>query len=167
MRLNFEEKILEIADQLSALASKTNNPHLSAHVEFTLSSLDKLPDDALEDTGRSVSALATANLAALVAYNITQADVTELDQFTTRFHGLKTAPRTAIAGRKGETDTLPDLISSTTSILRNRLDKLMTKFKKTNPEFFAGYRSARVIVDRGGSGGGSPTPPTPPPTPPH
>jgi hypothetical protein len=54
-----------------------------------------------------------------------------------------------------------------TSILRNRLDKQMTKFKKTNPEFFAGYRSARVIVDRGGSAGGSPPPPTPPPTPPQ
>ena len=38
-------------------------------------------------------------------------------------------------------------------VLRNRLDKQMTKFRKTNPEFYAGYRSARVIVDRGGSGG--------------
>jgi hypothetical protein len=29
----------------------------------------------------------------------------------------------------------------------------MTKFRKSKPEFYAGYRSARVIVDRGGSGG--------------
>ena len=46
---------------------------------------------------------------------------------------------------------------------QDRLDKQMTKFKKSHPEFYAGYRSARVIVDRGGSGGGAPTPPTPPP----
>jgi hypothetical protein len=48
---------------------------------------------------------------------------------------------------------VPDEINDLTSVLRNRLDKQMTKFRKTNPEFYAGYRSARVIVDRGGSGG--------------
>ena len=40
---------------------------------------------------------------------------------------------------------------------------LITKFRETQPEFYAGYQSARVIVDRGGSGG---TPPAPPPHPP-
>ena len=66
-------------------------------------------------------------------------------------------------GRAGETDTLPVEIGNTTSLLRNRLDKQMTRYKKTQPESYAGDRSARVIVDRGGSGGGAPTPPTPPP----
>jgi hypothetical protein len=28
------------------------------------------------------------------------------------------------------------------------LDKQMTKFKKTNPEFYAGYQAARMIVSR-------------------
>ena len=37
-------------------------------------------------------------------------------------------------------------------------------FKKSHPEFFAGYHAARVIVDRGGSGG-NPTPPAPTPPP--
>jgi len=99
-------------------------------VEFSLSSLDKLTDDELEDTGKSVSALATANLAAL-------------DALTTKFHGVKSAPRTALAGRAGVTNTLPDCIRNTTSLLRNRLDKLMTRFKKTNPEFYAAIK-ARV-----------------------
>lgn len=50
---------------------------------------------------------------------------------------MKTAPRTVIAGRKGETDTIPDLIRATKSLLRNQLDKQMTRFKKSQPEFFA------------------------------
>jgi hypothetical protein len=91
--------------------------------------------------------------------------VTELANLTAQFHDVKSAPRTAIAGRAGETGTLPEEISGTTSLLRNRLDKLMTKFKKSQPEFYAGYRSARVIVDRGGSGGPTPPAPTPPATP--
>ncbi len=164
VRLSFEEKILEVADQLSALAEKNKNANLAAQVEMTLSSLDKLADDDLETAGKRVSGLATANLAALADYGIMQADVTALDSVTTQFHGVKSAPRTAIAGRAGETDTLPDELSVLTSILRNRLDKQMTRFKKSHPEFYAGYRSARVIVDRGGSGPDKPVP-TPPPGP--
>ena len=167
VRLEFEERLLEVADQLAALAEKNKDANLAAQVEFTLSSLDKLEDDALEETGQSVSALAATNLAALADYGITAADVTALDALRTRFHGVKSVPRTAIAGRAGQTANLPVLISNTTSLLRNRLDKLMTKFKKSSPEFYSGYRTARVIVDRGGSSPDSPTPPPPPPAAPH
>ena len=165
VRLSFEEKILEITDQLSALAAKNKDAMLGAQVEFTPSSLDKMEDDALETTGQSVSALATANLAALADYGIVAADVSDLDDLTASFHNAKTAPRTAIAERAGETGTLPTVISDARSLLRNRLDKQMTRFKKSQPEFFAGYRAARVIVDRGGSGGKSQPKPTPPPAP--
>lgn len=167
VRLSFEEKILEVADQLSALAEKNKNANLAAQVEMTPSSLDKLADDDLEETGKRVSGLATANLAVLADYGITQADIAALDSVMTQFHNVKSAPRTAIAGRAGETGTLPDELGALTSLLRNRLDKQMTKFKKSQPEFYAGYRSVRVIVDRGGSGGPAPPAPAPPapPTP--
>ena len=165
VRLSCEEKILEISDQLSALAEVKNDANLAAQTAWTLSSLDKLTDDELEETGKSIAALATANLTALADYAVTAADVTALSGLVTQFHTVKTAPRTAIAGRAGETSTLPDTISDTTSLLRNRLDKLMTKFKKTSPEFYAGYQSARVVVDRGGSGGGTPPAPSPTPAP--
>src|SRR5947209_1454920 len=59
VRLDFEEKILEIANQLSALAAVRKDSNLGAQTEFTLSSLDKLSDDELEETGTSVAALAT------------------------------------------------------------------------------------------------------------
>ena len=166
VRGDFEDKILEIADQLSSLAAKNKDMNLAAQVELTLSALDKLGDDELEETGKRVSALATAKLAALADYDIDQADVTELDALAAKFATVKNAPRTAIAGRAGHTNTMPDAIRDTKSLLRNQLDKQMTKFKKSHPEFYAGYRSARVIVDRGGSGGGAPSSPTPPPQPP-
>jgi hypothetical protein len=66
--------------------------------------------------------------------------------------------------RSSQTTTLPDKIANVTSILRNRLDKLMTRFKKSNPEFYAGYLAARVIVDRGGAQAAAKPAPTPPPT---
>lgn len=164
VRGDFEDQILIIADQLSSLAAKNNDQTLGAKVDWNISSLDKLSDDELEATGQTVSALGTAHLAALADYGLVAADLTALDALVTKFHGVKSDPRLLIAGRKGETDTIPDLIRATKSLLRNQLDKQMTRFKKSQPEFFAGYRAARVIVDRGGSGG-NPTPPAPAPPP--
>jgi hypothetical protein len=153
VRHDLEEKILEIGGQLSALAEVNKDVNLAAQVEFTLSSLDKLPDEALEATAKRVSTLTSGNLPALADYDVGQDDVAELDSLTNRFKSIKTSPRRVIAERVGQTATLPKLIADTTSLLRNRLDKQMIKFRKSNPEFFAGYQSARVIVDRGGSNG--------------
>ena len=149
VRAEFEDKILMIADQIAALGFATHNMQLANQAELTLSTLDKMADDALEETGQRIADLATTNIAALADYDIDGEDVTALTTLKTQFHNIKTAPRTAAAGRAGETKTLPDLIAQTRSLLRNRLDKLMTRFKTSDPTFYAAYRSARVIVDRG------------------
>ena len=167
IKRDLEDKILEVADQLSSLAAKNKDVTLGAQVELSLSVLDKLDDDDLEAKGKNVSALATANLAALADYNITQADVTALDGLVTSWGKVKTAPRTAIAKRSGQTKTLPQAISDNTSLLRTQRDKQMTKFKRTNPEFFAGYHAARVIIHRRSHHAAKqPVPPAPAP-PPH
>ncbi|HZL79894.1 MAG TPA: hypothetical protein VFC17_13740 [Candidatus Limnocylindrales bacterium] len=158
VRHDYEDEIMRIAGQLCSLADKIGDTNLGAQTELTLAQLDKLSVDILEATGKRISGLATANLAALVDYNITQADITALDGLTDQFHGVKTAPRKAIATRAGQTKTLPPAVKSVTSLLRNHLDKQMLMFKKSNPEFYAGYASARVIMDRGSRKGSSPAP---------
>jgi hypothetical protein len=170
VRNDFEDQIVLIADQLGSLAAATDDLNLEAQAHLTLPGLDKLAAEDLEATGKRISELATANLAALADHNITQQDVKELDDLTVAFHGVKTAPRNAVVDRKKQTDTLPGLISSLRSILRRRLDRQMTAFKRKQPEFYAGYVAARVIVDRGGSSPDAkpdptPTPPVTPTTP--
>ena len=144
-----EEKILEIADQLAALAAKTNDADLAAKVEVTPSSLAKLSDDALDDLGKRVADLAASHKTALADYAVSDADVTALNALRASFAAVKNAPRAAVAGQAGATATLPDLIDAANTLLRDRLDKLVTKFRGSQPEFVAGYRSARVVVDRG------------------
>ena len=139
--------------------------NLAAQVNFVRSGVVKLPADDLEKTGKRVSTAAVANLAALEDYGILSADVTALDALTVRFHGVKTGPRTTIAERAAETATLPDVIDGVTTILREQLDKQMTRFRKKQPEFYAGYQSAHVIVHHNGNGGTSATPTPPPPEP--
>jgi hypothetical protein len=44
---------------------------------------------------------------------------------------------------------------------RNEIDKMVTQFRKTNPDFYNGYLAARVIVNRAASH--APPKPTAPP----
>ena len=145
---DLETKILEIADQLYALAAKTNDVALEAQSHFTLSLLDGLDPDKLEQTGKDVGALATAKLTALADFGVTAADLTTLGTLTTNFGKVKQVFRTAVSKQAGQTTSLAQAIAANQSLLRKQLDKVLTKFKTSNPDFYAGYQAARVIVDR-------------------
>ena len=41
------------------------------------------------------------------------------------------------------------LLKETDKILKEQLDKLMTQFKISNPEFYQHYFNARMIIDLG------------------
>jgi hypothetical protein len=161
-RADLEEKALEIADQLAALAVKNGDNDLGAKVEMTKSSLDKMTDTDLEQTAERVAGLATDNIAALADFDVTAADVTALTTARTTFAGIKTAPRQAAVGRKTQTDSLPQLIANVRSIFRNVIDKMVTKKKKANPDFYAGYFAARIIVNRAATHAAPKPPPAPP-----
>ena len=163
VRDDLEEKLLELADQLSALATKTGDATMGAQVEMSKSSLDKMDDRTLEQTAERVGALATANIAALAAYGVVAADVTALDTARTTFAGMKTAPRDATSERKSKTMSLPTKIASVRSIFRNEIDKMATKKKKSDPDFYNGYFAARVIVNRAATQKPKPAAPTPKP----
>ncbi len=163
VRHDYEAKILEIGDQLASIAAVAKDAVLAAQVEFSKAGLGKLSDEDLEAAGKRVATLAKAHAAALADHLVTAADVTALEQLTAAFDAIKNQPRTTIAGRAGETATLPDLITAATDLLRDQLDKQMTRFRQSNPEFYASYQSARVVVDRGGSAPAKAAAPAPAP----
>jgi hypothetical protein len=161
LRDDLEDKTLEIADQLSAFAAKKGDHNLGAQVEMTKSTLDRMQETDLIDTADRVGNLANAHLAELVPFEITAADITALNDASAAFSGDKSKPRQAAVDRSVQTQSLPELIAAARSIFRNELDKLMTKFRKTDPDFYNGYFAARVIVDRAAtqkSNGATPAP---------
>jgi hypothetical protein len=160
-RSDLEDKILEIADQLAAFAAKNGNHDLAAQVQVTKSSLDQMPDTDLEQTAERVSNLATTNINGLKDYDVVAADITALDTARTAFAGIKTSPREKTTQRKAQTQSLAQLIANVRSIFRNEIDKMVTKFRKTNTDFYNGYFAARVIVNLTGTHA-PPKKPTPP-----
>jgi len=79
-------------------------------------------------------------------------NVTELDGWTTKFHEVKNAPRAAIAGRSGETRTIPDLITDTQPVSRSG-GQADDEVSKSHPEFTRAT-AAPVSSWTAGSGGG-------------
>jgi len=148
-KFDLEAKILLVAGQLAALAAKNDDATLEAQADLTMAGLDKLPAQDLEAAATRIKALATENLAALADYGIVQADLTELESLEGAFHDAIPQPREAVVDRSKETKMIPPLVSNMLSTLRRQLDRQMLTFKQSQPEFYAGYVSARVIVDRG------------------
>ena len=167
LRSDLEDKTLKIAGQLAALAAKNQKGDLAAQVRVTRSSLDQLGDLDLEQTAERIGLLANLNFGALADYGILPADVTALDTARTAFVKTKAVPREAVAQRKTQNESLSQLIANVRSIFRNEIDKMMSPFKKSNPDFYRGYIAVRVVVDRAATHAAPAKPPAPAPTPPQ
>ena len=162
-KFDLENKIVLVGGQIAALGAATNDHTLEQQGDVTLAGLDKMKESDLIATATRIANLATANMTALADYGITPADVTELGDLATKFQGLQTAPRQAVVDRKKENAQLPPVGSHLLTVMRRQLDRQMLVFKKTQPEFYAGYLGARVIVDRGNPKKKTTTPATPTP----
>ena len=161
MRHDLEEQTLEIADQLAAFAAKNSDANLAAKVQLTRSSLDQLQDNDLVQTAQLIYELANTNASKLQPYGVSTDQIATLKTTTAAFDDLKNASRSAFAGRTSATGSVGDLIRKTRSLFRNQIDKMVTPFRKADPEFYRGYFAARVIVDRTATHASTKAPPPP------
>jgi hypothetical protein len=158
-----EEQTLAIGSQLLALAAKNTDAMLAAKVNFDKSTLDKAALSDLMTAAKSVQTAANANAALLASdYLISAADLTAFGAAITTLDGMKDAPRQAVVNKKVATFSLPQAIAYVRGIFRNEIDKMIERFKKTSPDFYAAHFAARVIIDRTGTHAGKPSTPPPP-----
>jgi hypothetical protein len=144
-----ERLLLKIGFQLSALASKNDNPSLAGRIDFDKSTLHRLPVSELLNLAKTVQAEADANSKVLVSdYLIPETDFTALGNALTALSEMKDAPRLAIAAQRTATLSLPEAIDYVRGILRSEGDKMMEIFRDSQPDFYVSYFTARVIIDR-------------------
>ncbi|MBC8030276.1 MAG: hypothetical protein H7Z16_09210 [Pyrinomonadaceae bacterium] len=159
-----EDVLFLTCEALGVLALTTSDNELTALADVTPSGLDKLDDEELSNRATTVLARANAKKTELAALQVTQANIDELDQALQNFQAAKAKPRTAVVERSVQTESLSSLLREAGNILRDQIDRLVNLFRRSNPEFVAAYRSARVTVDRGGRHAAPPTPANPPTT---
>ena len=164
-----EDVLFLTCQALSVLAHSESDNDLLALVSVTPSTLHKMDAEELSNRAAAVLAKAQTKQTSLAALHVTQSNVLELDSALQNFNATKTGPRTRAAERKAQTQSLAGKIRAVSGILRHQIDPMVNLFRRTNPDFVAGYRAARVIIDRPATRpAAAPTTPTPPtPTAPH
>jgi len=143
-----EDTTILMCEALGVLAHDTGDNDLLALTRATRTLLDRMGAEELSNRATAVLAQATAHRAELVTYQVSQTNIDELSAALTEFNQAKAGPRTATAERAALTESLPKLINEASDILKNRVDRLVSLFSRSDPDFVSGYESARVIVDR-------------------
>lgn len=154
-----------VGGAVAAYADKQNNHELFTAVDFSVADLLHQPEAECLTNCTAILNAGTENIAALTATkHLAQTDLDDLKAKIAAFNDALERPRQTRAETKSATDQLPEAIAAADRIVERQLDRLMERFRVSNPDFYSAYQVARVIVDAGG-GPSTATPPTPAPTP--
>lgn len=147
-RDDLEDVLFLASEALGVLAHGADDNALRDLTDVRPSRLQRMSDEELANLAHSIVAQTTGRTTELATLQVSAANLTELNQALEDFEGSKSAPRAAIANRMAQTESLAELIREANDILRNELDRMVNLFRRSNPDFVAAYRGARVIIDR-------------------
>jgi hypothetical protein len=137
----------EIASAVHACAVAGGNTELAGKVDFARTEVTCGADKSIINRAQEIQEAATAVLASLADYGVTQSKLNAFDKKIEAFRKAHPAPRQRVNASSAATKQLSELFPQLTALLRDRVDRLMVQFKESAPDFFNEYQSARVIVD--------------------
>jgi len=140
---------LIVSESTFAYASVIGDNKTADRVSFRFSDLNKGRDSEVLADLRVIYEIAQQNIDALPDYGINQENLNE-------FHGLIEAyasclenPRQAVTNKARATKKLKEQFSLADTILKDRLDRLVNRYKESHPDFWNQYKFARKILDLG------------------
>jgi hypothetical protein len=144
------ELALEVAGSVAAYAHKKSDYILAKKVDFSFSELVHARDAVVKSRVTIILNEAKTVIADLGDYGT---DSAQLSIFEQKISGFS-----EIVGKKGynkeetqtATEQIAEILSYNNELLKNFADKLIIKFKNSNPEFYKNYFNAREIYDFGG-----------------
>ena len=140
---------LRIANRVFAFATDSGDAVLRGKMDVSLSDLVAPRDAVVAQKCQGIHDEANAVLASLAPYGIVAADLTVLQTAIDAYEVVISAPRVAVTVRKGATEAMEVSIKEGTAILKNRMDKLMSEYEVSNPDFHQEYFDARIVVNTG------------------
>lgn len=146
-RKNVIDYGFDIAGMLFAFADAEKNNTLKDEVSFTMSDFKRMRDNDLVNVCRAIHARAVENVDTAKDFGINAALLTEFAAAIDDYEAAMPKPRTAIGKRKTQKANVVELIAEIEDILEKQMDKLMTNFRKSNPDFYETYFNLREIID--------------------
>lgn len=138
----------DVARRLSAYAAIVNNDGLLNEVHYSDAELMKLSEERLKEVCQMIYDRGMVNVAAAAAYGLTAQLMTSLLTALNAFNAAIPKPRLTVAERRQATEQLVRLFNDV-DVLLKKVDILVDIVKLSQPGFHTGFKSVRVLVDRG------------------
>jgi hypothetical protein len=148
-RNNVVKTGLIISESCFAYANVIGDLKTASRVSFRISDLMKGRDSELLADLRVIHEIAQQNIDALADYGVSQEDADEFHDLIEAYAAVLENPRQAVTNKARATKKLKELFSFTDSILKNRLDRLVNRYKESHPDFWNQFKFARKIVNLG------------------
>lgn len=139
----------ELSSLVYVAATKKNDMVLAAQVNFTPTKLLKKRDSTLVATCLSFVETATGHLAELSDYPITAEELLVLKEEINRFAENISSGRVSVSEGKAANENMKQVFLQVDALLKNQLDRMMVRYRKTKPKFFAMYHELRRIIHYG------------------
>lgn len=138
---------LKIARVMNVYAFNVKNTQIFDQTNISKSTFYNLPDNGKITLSKSISETANLHNKTLQSYGIAQTDLKELTDAITFYEQQIVTPRDVTTERKEMTRALAQLFAEAKSLLIDQLDKLMSIFKESEPEFYNTYFNARNVIN--------------------
>jgi hypothetical protein len=146
-KLLVAEKADILNDALQVYAGLKEDAGLENKAAKSYSVLYMLRNEDFKTVITETISLLEEKLTALADYGVAEPQITDLKNSFNNFLALNGQPRQYRISSVVATESLKELFTQSSKLLRRKLDKVMKRFKKTDPKFYKGYLAARVVVD--------------------
>jgi len=136
-----------LAGTLEAFAYEQGDNDMIKKVSASRTDIHRMSDEELGPFVKLLTETATTHMTALADYGITQEVITELQTSLDEYSALIGKPRIVLNSKYVALDAIDELVDEGNKLLNNQLDKIMLMFRESDPDFYNGYKRARVIVD--------------------
>jgi len=141
------QQSLKVADVIYVYAFRNNNQPLLRKVSVNKSSFYRGHDNDALTLAKNIAVEALSHISELTDYGIDSVELLALQEAIAGFESLISKPQTVTGEHKLYTGNLKQLFAEADSILYDQLDKLVTLFKVSAPDFYTLYKNARNVID--------------------
>lgn len=135
-------------DSLEAFALVTGNAELANKMATSYSELNRMRNADFVTAITAIIGAAEANLEVLqTEYGVTAEQIEGLKSDFDEFLAISGQPRAYRVASVQATKGLEQLFEEAKDILDDKLDKIMSIFKRRDTNFYNGYITARVVID--------------------
>ena len=137
----------DVSGMLYAYASSIDNNTLKAEVDYPISAFTRMRDSEIAVVCRTIHERGVENVNTAKDFGINADLLADLLTAIENYEASLTKPRTAIGKRKTQKANIAELIREIDEILINQMDRMMSRFRTTNPDFYETYFNLREIID--------------------